>query len=415
MLSRMSALLALLFIAAPAAWADDEIIPVDAGLRVIDWRDAGKYLDQEVIVQGKIVAASNIGKICFLNFDQARSFTAVIFKPSFGNFPKPPEYIYAGKLVRMHGVITQHKGNPQIEITKPEQITILEALEPIPDAPAAVKRVTTSVVTLATYNVLNLFDDDDDPYHRDEGTRPKPKTELEKLAETIRKVDADILAMQEVENRGYLEHFVRAMLPDMGYKYIVSFDGNDRRGIECAVLSRLPVGPVTSYRHIRFSDGSGGTMGFRRDLLRVRIEPTGLPCFDIFVVHLKSKRGGETSDHIRSAESRQARKILDGLLIEDEKARFVLCGDFNDTWDSGPMKIIRGEGKAALKSFLNDPPKDVVTFNKPPYRSVIDFILCSPAMAQCYVPKSCRVIDGTVKSSGSDHNPVVIQFDLNRG
>jgi len=348
----------------------------------------------------------------FLNFDRSRSFTAIVRKRNYSNFPKQPTFLYGHKVVRIHGVISQYKGKPQIELSSPDQITVLTKEEPIPAAPPPASHPFNGIAKVGCYNVLNLFDDYDDPYHPDEGTDPKPREALEKLAQTIRKADADVLALEEVENRDYLERFVRAMLPDMGYQNVVCIESNDRRGIDCAVLSRFPVGPVTSYRHVLFSDGSGGMMRFRRDLLRVRIEPPDAPSFDVFAVHFKSKGGGGDTERIRSAECRQARKILDGLLEKDKGARFIICGDFNDTWNSKPLKILRGTGPKELVAFLDDLPKNTVTFNKEPYRSVIDFILCSPAMAKRYVPKSYSVLDGTVDSSGSDHNPVLIQFRL---
>ena len=403
-----------LFLLVPmTAVADEEILPSTAGVPVISWTDAGGYVDQEVIVQGKIFETSKRKTICFLNFDRERKFTAIVRAANFDNFPVSPELKYASKVVRIRGIVSQFKGKPQIEVYSPKQITILEKEEPLPPPPVGKTSKSDGIVTLATYNVLNLFDEHDDPYHRDEGTKAKPKEQLEKLAETIRKVDADVLALEEVENRGYLERFVHAMLPNMGYKHVVCYEGNDRRGIDCAVLSRFPVGPVTSYRHVRFSDGSGGMMGFRRDLIRVRIEPPGRPSFDVFVVHFKSKRGGGASEPIRCAEATQARKILDDILERDEKALFAICGDFNDTWDSQAMKIIRGgEDNTALRSFQDDLPEGTPTYNRARYRSMIDFILCSPGLANYYVPKSCRVISGSVKSSGSDHNPVMIQFDF---
>ena len=199
---------------------------------------------------------------------------------------------------------------------------------------------------MATFNVLNLFDEHDDPYHGDDTTPAKPREELEQLAQTIRRVNADVLALEEVENRGYLERFVKAMIPDLGYDNVVLFEGNDYRGIDVALLSRLPVGPVTSYRHLRFKDPNGEEMSFRRDLLQVRLEPPGVPGFDVFVVHLKSKHGGEDdrSLAVRLGETMQIRKILDGLLADDPAARFVICGDFNDTLDSKPVTTIIGSG-----------------------------------------------------------------------
>lgn len=393
--------------------ADDKpIISAESALPVIDWTDAGKYLDREVIVQGKIVVTRNIGKICFLNFDTARSFTAIVHERNYKNFPKPPERLYDHRIVRIRGLITVYRGKPQIEVVRPDQVEMLDAAGPVTSQPSAPRPAFDGVVTIATHNVLNMFDSYDCPYHSDEGTAAKPKAQLEALAKTIRLLDADVLALQEIENRGYLERFVAAYLGDMGYEHVVCVESNDRRGIDCAVLSRLPVGPVTSYRHQRFPDGAGETMWFRRDLLAVQIEPVGYPAFTVFTVHFKSKRGGGNStERYRIGEARQARRVLDGLLSRDAKALFVICGDFNDTWESAPLKALRGEGATALRSFLGDLPPGTDTYNKRP-GGMIDFVLASPTMAGCYVAKSCRVIPGSVASLGSDHNPVSVRFDL---
>ncbi len=406
-------LVPFLFVAVVAR-AEPPIIPPEAGLPVIDWKDAGKFVDMPVVVQGKIVLTKKSGQICFLNFDAARSFTAIVREPSWKRFSQPPERMYDQKVVRIRGVITEYKGKPQIEIAHPDQVTILEKEEPIPPRQEVKPRPFTGIVTVATFNVLNLFDEVDDPYTSDESTPPKPRDELNRLAATIRKLDADVLALQEVENRGYLERFVVAMLGDMGYEHVVCFEGNDRRGIDCAVLSRLPVGPVTSHRHLRFdSEGRpGGQIYFRRDLLKVRIEPADHPAFTMFVVHLKSKRDGAgATDDYRLGEAREVRRVVDELLSLDKDALFLVCGDFNDTFNSPPLKALRGEGEGALVDFLADLPKDAITYNKGP-KSMIDFILASPAMARRYVPKSYRIISGVVETVGSDHNPVAAQFNL---
>jgi endonuclease/exonuclease/phosphatase family metal-dependent hydrolase len=402
------------FFAVVFAHAEPPIISPEAGLPVIDWKDAGKFMDKPVIVQGKIVQAKKSGQICFLNFDAARSFTAIVREGSFKRFPEQPQKLYDQKIVRIRGVISEYSGKPQIEVSYPEQVTILEKEEPIPPPQEVKPRPFTGSVTVATFNVLNLFDEEDDPYTGDENTPPKPMDQLRPLAAAIHTLDADVLALEEVENRAYLERFVTAMLGDMGYQHIVCFEGNDRRGIDCAVISRLPVGPVTSHRHLRFDEKGrpGGDMCFRRDLLQVRIEPADCPAFTVFVVHLKSKRdGGDKTEGYRLGESLRIRGILDDLLKQDKDALFLVCGDFNDTFTSAPLKALRGEGEGALADFLADLPKDTITYNKGP-KSMIDFMLASPAMAKRYVPKSYHVISGSVETVGSDHNPVAAQFAL---
>ncbi|HPF39558.1 MAG TPA: endonuclease/exonuclease/phosphatase family protein [Phycisphaerae bacterium] len=398
------------------ARADEPAIKADEGLPLIDWSDAAAYVGKEVVVQGKIEATGRSRTIVFLNFDRARSFTAIVRKASESNFPTPPDAMYAGRLVQIRGRITTFKDKPQIEITHPDQVKIVDKLgEPAAAAgKSAAPKKFEGVVTIATYNVLNLFDNHDDPYHDDEGTPQKPREQLEHLARTIHTVDADVIALEEVENRGILEDFNRALLSDMGYQNVVCFESNDGRGIDCAVLSRFPVGPVTSYRHLRFDDGLGGRTAFRRDLLCVRIEPPGAASFDVYVVHLKSKRGGDASEPVRMAETGAIRAILDARLEHDPRSMFVLCGDFNDTWDSNPIRRLRGDGATELRAFIRDLPKDTNTYNKAPYQSMIDFIFCSPEMAKRYVARSIHVINGTIESSGSDHNPVIAKFDVGK-
>ncbi|MBU7046836.1 MAG: thermonuclease family protein [Theionarchaea archaeon] len=93
---------------------------------VIDWRDAHKYYNKYVIVEGIIVNTYNSGIVCFLNFDtDYQYFTAVIFASDFLRFPFIPEVFYLGKRVRIIGFIKEYNGSPEIIVKTPDQIRIL--------------------------------------------------------------------------------------------------------------------------------------------------------------------------------------------------------------------------------------------------------------------------------------------------
>ena len=80
-------------------------------------------------------------------------------------------------------------------------------------------------------------------------------------------------------------------------------------------------------------------------------------------------------------EAGQIRRIFDDLLAADPQARFLLCGDFNDTPDSEPVKALIGSERGMLGCFVEDLlPDGRISYNKEPHRSLIDFILASPAM-----------------------------------
>ena len=193
---------------------------------------------------------------------------------------------------------------------------------------------------------------------------------------------------------------------------MVLFNGNSDRGINVALLSRFPLGPVTSHRHLDFLDGKGQPMRFQRDLLQVRIQPEGWSAFDVFVVHLKSKGGGpEIALPIRLGEAAAIRTVLDGILKGDPDAAFVICGDFNDTIDSKPLRRIMGTGSTALRSLVSELPSDKrVTLRN--WGSMIDFIFASPAMGAMYQQGSYDILVDTAGVNGSDHNPVTATFKL---
>jgi endonuclease YncB( thermonuclease family) len=94
----------------------------------IRWEDAGKHVGRTVTVVGKIVRTNNIGRLTFLNFhrDFRSTLTLVIKKEHYENFPEPAEKTYRDRVIAARGKITVHRGAPQIEITSPEQIEILE-------------------------------------------------------------------------------------------------------------------------------------------------------------------------------------------------------------------------------------------------------------------------------------------------
>ncbi|HNO78485.1 MAG TPA: endonuclease/exonuclease/phosphatase family protein [Phycisphaerae bacterium] len=432
-------------IAAAPTFAEDS--QFDPGLPQISWSDTVDHYGTRCVVYGTVVASKDIGSRCFLNFDKdfRTTFTAVVPSNLYGQFTSNPQKLFLNKHVRVVGEIVKFKDKPEIVIAAAGDIQIIDSPEPpkkgeevktqgntvTPEAtaksgtpkaqaptaftPAAPKVLTDGVVKIATFNVLNLFDNFDDPYVDSEYYPGKRDSEIENLAKIIRQADADVVAFQEVENRGVLENFVATHLSGMGYCDVVLIEGNNPRGIDVGLISRLPVGEVTSHRHVDFRSADGKDMRFKRDLLQVSIEPEGYSPFDVFVVHLKSKHGGaDESRPIRLGETLAIRKKLDRILTNDPQALFVICGDFNDTFDSEPLQRLVGSGDTKLTAFFDDLPEDKrITYNRS-YLSMIDFVLGSPGMAGLYVPKSYDVILGTVETNGSDHNLVSAQFKLKK-
>lgn len=285
--------------------------------------------------------------------------------------------------------------------------------------------VAAGPVRIATYNVENMFDAHDDPYasdvdrYRNNALLTKPQEELGKLAEVITKLNADVLGLQEVENRGFLEEFNRTYLSALGYREVVLVEGNDKRGIDVAVLSRYPVGPVESYRHLDLDiEGASEPGRFSRDLLEVTIRPPHTRPFRVYVAHLKSRSGGRQATLQRQAEARKVRQVWDWRLKEEPGALFAFLADCNDDPGKGTITTLIGTGSRRVEPVPAKAP-DGSTWTEKSRTSTryapiqFDYVFLSPAMKAAMT--GCGVLRDPSAShaqSPTDHYPVYADLNL---
>lgn len=280
-------------------------------------------------------------------------------------------------------------------------------------------------VRIATYNVENLFDSHDDPYAEDVdrfangALLTKPQEELKKLADVITELDADVLGLQEVENRGFLEEFNNRYLSSLGYREVVLVEGNDTRGIDVAVLSRFPVGPVVSYRHLDLAVPYGDEPGrFSRDLLEVTIRPPGAKPFLVYVAHLKSRSGGKKATYQRQAEANKIREIWDARLKQDGKARFAFLADCNDDPPAATVRALIGSGARKVEAAPAKAPDGSVWTEKSRFSDKyapiqFDYVFLSPEMKRSMT--ACGILrDPSARHSEAptDHYPVWVDLKL---
>ncbi|MCC6427770.1 MAG: endonuclease/exonuclease/phosphatase family protein [Phycisphaerales bacterium] len=206
------------------------------------------------------------------------------------------------------------------------------------------KPKAAGAVRLVTYNVENLFDDKDDPAlsgeHDDKGNT-KPESACKGAAAAIRLLDADIIAVEEVESLEALTWFRDGWLSDLGYTYIASVDAGDARGIEQGVLSRYPIKNIKNWPRMGIPGvhpanapdaEPGSPLTLHRSPLKVDVVIGDGPdsTLTLFVVHHKS---AARSAYWREAE---AKKVIE--LIKTEEASnpgrpVAILGDFNTTPD----------------------------------------------------------------------------------
>jgi endonuclease/exonuclease/phosphatase family metal-dependent hydrolase len=294
----------------------------------------------------------------------------------------------------------------------------------------------------------------------DEGstTEPKPEDHKASLAKAIRAVNADILALQEIESKDTLIRFRDSFLADMGYTHVSSLDAGDGRGIEQAVLSRFPITSEINWPDKPLGGTHPETVGsfrireagrdvtFARSPLQVTIEVPARPgvpdasnqpfTLTLLVVHHKS---GRSYDYWREKEAAGVLEIASELTKADPNAAVIIAGDFNARpndksvrlyteggWVDAFADIRQGAGGAAGGGGGNGGDRSVRV--DPKYMThvsnrAIDHLLLSPGAARKLV-RETRFVLGTLQRAegvdwrttlppagyASDHYPVVIDL-----
>ena len=139
---------------------------------------------------------------------------------------------------------------------------------------AVQKRENVDSFTLLTYNVDNLFDTKHDAGFEDfsylpiekkkaahvqqycRGVRVKKwrkqcyqldwshsayRQKIRQIGRVLRFANADVVLLQEVENKRVLKDLLKKELNALGYDRPYLFPTDDKRGVRTAILTRLPV------------------------------------------------------------------------------------------------------------------------------------------------------------------------------
>jgi len=211
-------------------------------------------------------------------------------------------------------------------------------------------------------------------------------------AAILKRADADIVALQEVFDQETLDHFHDRYLVAEGsapYPHRVCLPGNDGRGFDVALMSRLPLDDVKSHATLTADDlGIDNPSGrdadepvFRRDCLSARAGAVTL-----FVCHFKAPYPDpHEAWSVRRLEAAAVRRLIERQFDDPAKAYWLVLGDLNE-----PLDEPRGERAVAplMEGFGIDlvkrlPPErrwsyhleDDDSYSRP------DALLASPALA----------------------------------
>jgi endonuclease/exonuclease/phosphatase family metal-dependent hydrolase len=181
-------------------------------------------------------------------------------------------------------------------------------------------------VKIATYNVENLFDMNNDGTEYEEyipngdwgWNEEMYRTKLHNTANVIKDIGADIIGLQEIESETALKD-LKAELNRQGLYYqYYAFARTTNSAVNTALLSRYPIQSALKLPISR--------NGKYRDILEAKININGT-FVRVFVNHWKSKSGPE------SERLTCAKRLLLRLNELSSDEPFVLIGDFNSHYE----------------------------------------------------------------------------------
>ncbi len=227
----------------------------------------------------------------------------------------------------------------------------------------------TDQYTIVSYNVGNLFDTVKTPGKDDLEYTPDGKkkwntekyfSKLKNIAKVISSVDScgcpAIVGLVEVENKKVVEDLISAdNLKKCKYN-IVHFESGDPRGIDNALLCRNDFLTIIIQKSfpVRFGDAQSEAM---RDMLYVK-GVSGKDTLHFFVNHWKSRLGEKSeSEAKRLNDASCLKNKTDSLLKENENAKIIIMGDFNDNPTDKSIIDVLGAFSAppAIPTYLFNP------------------------------------------------------------
>jgi len=317
-------------------------------------------------------------------------------------------------------------------------------------------------VRLASYNLQNLFDHVDDPSLSGEWEDLKlavTDDRAKALAEVIRRLDADILCLEEIESKEALTWFRDTYLKGMGYDHIESMDAGYYRGVEQSVLSRFPISAPTVFIGTVLETRGGADKPeakpagdtpdakekssvpddptkFQRSPIAFDVQLPGGYALTAFVIHHKA--GGEKFNDHRAAEAAKIIEFVKQRLDQNPNANIVVVGDFNATPLSDVRRMYKDAGLQNGYDFRNADDQSAGRNRSAPEAQKqqlydrytthesgrsIDYILLSKGFADEIVPGSFFVLsslhpgdsydwrkDTPPSGYASDHYPVALDF-----
>ena len=279
----------------------------------------------------------------------------------------------------------------------------------------------SETIRIASYNVENYLVMDRMVSGRWQEEYPKPSKERRIVRSVINQANPDILAIQEIGDRLFLNELWKDLNTTNGTQFKFSawhpgLEEGEQRHL--AVLSKIPFKLVQEtsdlsfkYFEVRRSPSRG--------LLEAKFETNGQK-WSLFNLHLKSKwteRPDDPEASIRrEKEARSIRDYIRSKYPPYKDPAYVVLGDFNDHKNSAPLRRFLQVNNSELTKMIQCQDKEghfwTHYWDKQDTYSRFDYLLASPVLYKKLVPDSAKVGGFHLCLHGSDHRIVYADFEF---
>ena len=280
---------------------------------------------------------------------------------------------------------------------------------------------TKDTLSVLTWNVEHFVDEYDNPYIRN-NMEDKPKDvnkRIDLLSEMLKKINADVVVLEEFEGRALAMKIAKEKLGNLGYRFFSGTESPDWY-MNVTIMSKLPLGVSYSYGSIYTpvvdSKDSLGRIETQNNInsrmvsTEVRVKENF--SFILTGVHLKAGRAKRDSA-MRVGQVKLLQAQSSRFLAEDKKTNLLIVGDFNATPESGEFQyLLKGNKKTPFIDPLAGTKVLSHPAEKPFWR--IDHIVPNTNMQKFLVSvKVAEGLDMKTLQEISDHLPVVAKFAVN--
>ena len=290
-------------------------------------------------------------------------------------------------------------------------------------------------IRVVTWNLEHFVDAHDNPYI-DAGRENQPDASqtarVRRTARALRRLNADLVVLQEAESEAFLQQMARDHLGDLGYRFATSVE-SPTWYMNVVLLSRYPLGTVRNYADVvtpiadqRADNGEPAAQSLtnhRLWLADVRVAPDQV--WSVAGAHLKAGRSAEDRGW-RIGQIQFLHAELARLLDDRPSGKALVTGDLNALPNSPELRLLLNDPDRPApdslssttrprRARLTDPLSDRRTPTHPsddPSRQ-LDYLLPNSSLANRLVDGSARVarpLPPDSMAATSDHLPVTATF-----